>query len=66
MTYWTLMVITVLNGSMENGQMYVLYETEQSCIDAIVPVTQTLTYDYKVECMVSDTLSDSIRPEPRP
>ena len=66
MTYWTIMMITVLNGPMEDSQMYLLYPSMESCEAAILPVTDTLIFDYKVECTKSDTMSKSIRPKKNP
>lgn len=66
MTYWTVMMITILGGPMESVQMGLLYPSEESCRAAVNQVTDTLPYDYRVDCVVSDTLSASPRPRPRP
>ena len=51
---------------MEGSQSYILYKTEDECINSINAVGDTLSYDYKVECQGSDTPSGSIRPKARP
>ena len=66
MTYWTLMMITILSGPLEGSQQYLVYQTMDSCLAAVNSVTDTLEYDYKVECQDSDTASGSIRPKARP
>ena len=66
MEYWTVMLITILSGPMEDVQMGLVYPSEVSCREAVNQVTDTLSYDYRVDCVVSDTLSASTRPRPRP
>lgn len=66
MEYWTVMVITVLSGYMEETKLMIPYETEAQCVAALNPVSDTLPYDHKLECVVSDKPSASIRPMPRP
>ena len=66
MDFWTIMMITILSGPMEQIQMGLIYPSEQACYEAVNQVTNTLAYDYKVECEVSDTLSSTIRPKARP
>ena len=66
MEFWTIMMITILSGPMEQIQMGLIYPSEQACLEAVNQVTNTLAYDYKVECEVSDTLSSTIRPKARP
>ena len=66
MTYWAIMLITVLSGPMEGSQSYVLYTTEDECINSINAVGDTLSYDYKIECQGSDLPSGAIRPKARP
>ena len=66
MTYWTILLITVLSGPMEGVQMGLIYPSEQACREAMNQVTSTLPYDYQVDCEVSDTASNSIRPKARP
>ena len=68
MTYWTIMLITILSGPMEGSQSTILYFSEEDCSNATRTVSDSINgaYDHKLECMESDTLSDSIRPELRP
>ena len=68
MTYWTILLITILSGPMEGSQSTILYFSEEDCFNATRTVSDSINgaYDHKLECMVSDTFSGSIRPEPRP
>ena len=68
MTYWTILLITILSGPMEGSQSTILYFSEDDCLNATRAVSDTIgtAYDHKLECMESDTPSGSIRPEPRP
>lgn len=65
--FWTLMVITILGGPMDGTITGLAYPNEQSCIKNINQVTDTLTYDYKVECLVTQVpATPPIRPKRRP
>lgn len=66
MEYWTVMLITILGGPMDTAQTGLLYPSEKSCRAAVNQVTGTLSYDYRVDCVVSDTPSASPRPRARP
>lgn len=68
MTYWTILLITILSGPMEGSQSTILYFSEEDCSNATRIVSDSINgaYDHKLECMVSDTPSGSIRPESRP
>ena len=66
MEYWTVMLITVLGGYMDGAMAAIPYPTEASCTAALNPVSNTLPYDHKLECHVSEVPSASIRPQPRP
>ena len=66
MDFWTIMMITILSGPLEETQMGLIYPSEQACYEAVNQVTNTLAYDYKVECEISDTLSSTIKPKARP
>ena len=66
MEFWTIMMITILSGPMEQIQMGLIYPSEQACLKAVNQVTITLAYDYKVDCEVTETLSSTIRPKARP
>lgn len=64
--YWTLMLITVLNGPMDGTQMGLLYNSESACEAARNVVGSTLPYDYSIDCLTTDTPSASPRPKARP
>jgi hypothetical protein len=68
MTYWAIMLITILSGPMEGQKMPILYKTISECRQATTAVSDTLvqSYDHKIECVETDILSNSIKPEPRP
>lgn len=66
MTYWTMMVITILSGPLDGIQTGILYPSEASCLQSVRAVTETLDYDYRVTCEVSMVLSDSIKPRRKP
>lgn len=66
MDFWTIMLITILSEPLEETQMGLIYPSEQACYEAVNQVTETLAYDFKVECEVSDTVSSTIRPRARP
>lgn len=58
MTYWTIMLITILSGPLEGTQMGILYPTEAECLQSITAVTDTLPYDFKVQCKTSTAVSE--------
>lgn len=64
MTYWAIMLITILSGPVEGQQMTLLYKTMGDCQKAVATVSDTFAgaYDHKLECMESDTPSGSIHP----
>ena len=68
MTYWTILLITILSGPMEGSQSTILYFSEEDCSNATRTVSDSINgaYDHKLECMATDTLSASTKPEPRP
>lgn len=66
MTYWTLMLITILGGPLDGAAMAVAYPSEAACIAAIRPVTDTLSFDYRVACQPTMAVTSSIRPKARP
>ena len=66
MTYYTIMLITILSGPMENSQSYVLYPSLDACNTATRAVSDTLTYDHTITCEVGDVPSGSIRPKRNP
>ncbi len=66
MEYWTVMLITVLGGYMDGAGAAIPYPTEAACTAALPIVSNTLPYDHKLECHVSEVPSASIRPQPRP
>lgn len=66
MIYWTIMLITALDGPMANTQMSVLYTSYSDCLEAALVVNLTLKYEADFRCIQSDTASGSIRPKARP
>lgn len=66
MTYWTVMLITVLSGYLDGAQIYIPYPTWDDCEKAVPAVTATLPYDFSVVCKQSSTVSTSMRPRKSP
>lgn len=66
MEYWTVLWITVLSGPLDGSTSGLIYTNLAQCEAAIVPVTDTLEYDYSVDCEESTIPSASIRPKRRP
>lgn len=67
MEYWTVMWITVLSGGVvEGSETGLVYPSLEACEAAIIPVTDTLQYDFNVICEETGALSASIRPKRRP
>lgn len=68
MTYWTVLLITVLSGPHDGTVTGLIYRSEAECIAAhqIVSATLGSAYDHKIECLPSDMPSSSIRPKARP
>ena len=68
MTYWTIMIVTILSGPMDGTPTNLLFKSPDSCEAARTLVFDALADDYDVgiDCFVSDTPSDSIRPKVRP
>ena len=68
MTYWTVLLITILSGPMEGSQSAILYASEADCLAASRTVSDSFNaaYDHKLTCMVTGTVSKSIRPKRRP
>ena len=66
MTYWTVMMITILSGDMVDVQSGIMYSSQAQCEAATSAVSATLDYDHNIECIVSTMASGSIRPMPRP
>lgn len=64
MAVWTLMLITVLSGPLEGTRTGLLYPSEEACRQNIQTITNTLNYDYQVECI--PTSYPVIRPKRRP
>lgn len=56
MTYWTIMVITILSGPMNGAQMNLLFNSPDTCEAARSAVSEVLadSYDHNLECVVSD------------
>ncbi|XAI96424.1 hypothetical protein [Microcystis phage Mel-JY33] len=66
MTYWHVLIITILSGDLEGAKVLIPYPTEESCIMAIPGVSETLPYDHSLRCWKSDEPSGSVRPKARP
>jgi hypothetical protein len=68
MTYWTIMMITVLSGPLEGQVSTIAFKNESLCYEAAETMSASLkaSYDYKMQCMVSSTPSNSIRPKRNP
>lgn len=66
MTYWTVMIITVLSGYLEGAQIAIPYPSMAECDAATVAVSATLSYDHSMACIDSGRPSGSIRPKVRP
>ena len=64
--YWTLMLVTILNGPMDGTQTGLLYASMAECNAARNVVGSTLPYDYSIDCLTTDTPSKSPRPKARP
>ena len=66
MTWWTLMLITFIDGPFDGEQVPIVYKTEAACLAAISTVSGTLDYDHAIRCAPTDMASGSIRPKARP
>lgn len=62
MTYWTILWITVIGGPLNGSQSYLVYPSYEECMAAHQIVSETISYDHKVRCEESVTLSGTIRP----
>jgi hypothetical protein len=65
MTYWTVLIITVLSGPMSGAKVTIPYPSAEACRLALPFVSATLSYDHNMECVESTTASKSIRPKNR-
>lgn len=66
MTYWTVMVITVLSGYLDGAKIAIPYPSMAECEAATSGVSATLPYDHNMKCVQVGPASGSIRPMPRP
>ena len=68
MTYWTIMLITILSGPMVGTATPILYRTEALCQAATASVSNSLSesYDHKLACLPTVKASAFIRPKQRP
>jgi len=66
MAFWTVLWITVLSGTLEGTEFPIPYRSEAECEAARNIVSDTLHYDHKLDCVVSDVPSSSSRPVARP
>jgi len=67
MTYWTIMLITILSGPMTGTATPILYRTKALCQAATASVSNSLSesYDHKLACLPTVKASASIRPKTR-
>ena len=49
-TYMTILWITMLGGPLDGASYGIPYITEEACKAAMVPVGDSLDYDYNMEC----------------
>ena len=66
MTFWTIMWITVIGTSVDGATFPIIYRSEAECEAARSAVGDTLHYDYSMECVVTEIMSHSVHPKPRP
>lgn len=66
MTYWTVLIITILSGDLDGAKVMIPYPTMSDCDAATVAVSTTLPYDHNMTCWTSEMPSGSIRPMKRP
>lgn len=65
MTYWTVLLITILSGPLEGMTTAIAYPSLEACEAALPHVSKTLPYDHSMICEESATVSASIRPKNR-
>jgi hypothetical protein len=65
-TYWTILLITLIGEPLGGLQTRLVYKSAQDCFDGHKIVSDTLRYDHKLECQESDIASGSIRPKRNP
>jgi hypothetical protein len=63
MTVWTILVITMLDGT-PIGE--VLYVSQQACERSARVVSDTLSYDHALTCQPTGVVSYSVAPQPNP
>jgi hypothetical protein len=66
MTYWTVLIITLLDPRLDGARTHLLYASEAECNAARSIVSDTLNYDHRIDCVVTEKPSASIRPKRRP
>jgi hypothetical protein len=66
MTYWTALVITILSGPFADREMMLIYPSLAECRAAGPIVSDTLSYDHKLRCVESNSITASLRPQARP
>lgn len=65
--FWTLLILTSLSEPLEDQTSgLVWYPSLEECVTASKIISATLPYDHQIECVVSDYMSSSMRPLPRP
>lgn len=66
MTWWTLLIVTFIDGPFDGEIMSVAYKSRDACLAALNPVSETLDYDHAIRCQPTAIASGSIRPKARP
>lgn len=65
--FWTMLIFTAMSGQMVDRTVGAIwYPSLEECLAAHQIVSRTLPYDHQIECVVSTTMSSSMRPLPRP
>ena len=69
-TYWTVMIITFGAGPFAGYDTYLPYPNKYVCGEHIAATEQQIVADglavQMIRCIETDTLSQTIRPRPRP
>lgn len=62
MTYWTLLVITIISGPLKGTESFHYYTSQAECEAATSAVSNTISYDHSIDCEVTPTPSSIPRP----
>lgn len=67
MTYWTVLLVTLVGGPIHGQHAYLVYPSLDACLEADTVVSATLGYDHTIECVETDIISAvTVRPQARP